>query len=112
MGSIRRECLDHILILSEEHLRRVLKEYAAYFNRSRPHQGIQQYVSQGSNVGYRGPCAATPLARSCCGILLRHPNPSFLNRQRPRGRQERPRSGLRQRHPNVIPLPQVTAEHP
>ena len=45
MGSIRRECLDHILILSEEHLRRVLKENVAYFNRSRSHQGIEQRIS-------------------------------------------------------------------
>ena len=30
IGSIRRECLDHIVILGEEHLRRVLKAYAAY----------------------------------------------------------------------------------
>ena len=44
MGSVRRECLDHILILSEAHLRRVLSEYVTYFNRSRPHQGINQQV--------------------------------------------------------------------
>ena len=42
LGSVRRECLDHILILSEGHLRRVLSEYALYFNRARPHQGIGQ----------------------------------------------------------------------
>jgi len=44
LGSVRRECLDHLLILSEHHLRRVLKEYVAYFNRARPHQGIGQRV--------------------------------------------------------------------
>jgi transposase InsO family protein len=32
IGSIRRECLDHIIVLGEEHLRRVLKNYAAYYN--------------------------------------------------------------------------------
>ncbi len=42
LGSVRRECLDHILVVSEAHLRRVLKEYVTYFNRSRPHQGINQ----------------------------------------------------------------------
>src|SRR5262245_7569995 len=46
LGSVRRECLDHILILSEAHLRRVLKEYALYFNRARPHQGIGQRLPQ------------------------------------------------------------------
>jgi hypothetical protein len=42
IGSVRRECLDHILILNERHLQRVLDEYRAYFNVSRPHQGIDQ----------------------------------------------------------------------
>ena len=41
---MRRECLDHHLILSEAHLRRVVKEYVVYFNMERPHQGIGQRV--------------------------------------------------------------------
>jgi putative transposase len=40
--SARQECLDHILILNERHLHRVLKEYVAFYNGSRPHQGINQ----------------------------------------------------------------------
>ena len=40
MGSVRRELLDHILILSEGHARRLAKEYVQYFNYARPHQGI------------------------------------------------------------------------
>jgi transposase InsO family protein len=44
LGSLRRECLDHILILSERHLYRVVKEYMAYFNNARPHQGIEQHI--------------------------------------------------------------------
>lgn len=46
MGSVRRECLDHVVIVSESHLLRVLKEYVTYFNRSRPHQGIKQRVPE------------------------------------------------------------------
>jgi putative transposase len=43
LGSVRRECLDHFVILSEPHLRHVLAEYAtSYFNMARPHQGIGQ----------------------------------------------------------------------
>jgi transposase InsO family protein len=42
MGSLRRECLDYMLILSEQHLRRIVRDYIAYFNRARPHQGLQQ----------------------------------------------------------------------
>jgi transposase InsO family protein len=41
-GSVRRECLDHILILGQRHLQQVLCDYARYFNQARPHQGLQQ----------------------------------------------------------------------
>jgi len=44
LGSVRRECLDHLMIVSEEHGRRVLKTYVAYFNQARPHQGIEQRI--------------------------------------------------------------------
>jgi putative transposase len=44
LGSLRRECLDHVLILSERHLHRVVKEYSEYFNHARPHQGIKQRI--------------------------------------------------------------------
>lgn len=47
LGSVRRECLDHLLILSEKQLHRVLHSYVAYFNGARPHQGIHQQVPQG-----------------------------------------------------------------
>ena len=46
LGSVRRECLDHLLVLGERHLRRTLKEYATYFNLARPHQGLGQRVPQ------------------------------------------------------------------
>jgi putative transposase len=45
MGSVRRECLDHVLILSEKHLGQLLREYVdRYFNSARPHQGIRQQI--------------------------------------------------------------------
>lgn len=44
LGSIRRECLDHLLVLSEGQLRRVLRAYIAYFNHARPPQGISQAI--------------------------------------------------------------------
>ncbi len=46
LGSVRRECLDHVMILGEGHLRGVLKEYVSYLNTSRPHPGIQQSIPQ------------------------------------------------------------------
>jgi len=44
LGSVRRECLDHFLVLHEKQLHRLLKEYILYFNQARPHQGLQQRI--------------------------------------------------------------------
>ncbi len=40
IGSIRRECLDLVIVVSERHLRRVLRTYLAYYNLTRPHQSL------------------------------------------------------------------------
>ncbi len=42
--SVREECLDKLLIFSEDHLRRVMRDYIAYDNTARPHQGIDQHI--------------------------------------------------------------------
>jgi transposase InsO family protein len=55
----REECLDHLLIVNERHLYRVLTEYVSYYNERRPHQGL----------GHRCP---VPLARGPgCGAIAR-----------------------------------------
>jgi putative transposase len=50
IGSIRRECLDHSIIVSEDHLRRVLRAYLAYYNLSRPHQALDNNSPQPRDV--------------------------------------------------------------
>ncbi len=40
IGSIRRECLDHVVVLNRRHLRRLLKSYFAYYHRSRTHLAL------------------------------------------------------------------------
>ena len=44
LGSVRREYLDHFLVLKEQHLHTILKEYVTYFNHTRPHQGLGQRI--------------------------------------------------------------------
>ena len=45
LASVRREYLDQAVILSQRHLRRVLKAYVeSYFNRTQPHQGLWQAI--------------------------------------------------------------------
>ena len=40
IGSIRRECMDHTVVFSEAHLRRILRSYAAYYNEVRTHLSL------------------------------------------------------------------------
>jgi transposase InsO family protein len=42
IGSIRRECLDHVIVLGEAHLRRILKSYARYYNGVRTHRSLNK----------------------------------------------------------------------
>ena len=49
IGSIRRECLDHMIILNERHLYRVLAEYLEYYNAHRAHQGLDGDAPLGRN---------------------------------------------------------------
>ena len=42
IGSIRRECLNHVLVLSERHLRRMLTRYLAYYHQARTHLALDK----------------------------------------------------------------------
>ena len=42
IGSIRRDCLDHVIVLNERHLRRILREYFGYYHTSRTHLSLNK----------------------------------------------------------------------
>jgi putative transposase len=50
VGSVRRECLDHVIVLGERHLLRILKSYFAYYHRSRTHLSLGKNVPEPRTV--------------------------------------------------------------
>ncbi len=62
IGTLRRECVDHIIPLNERHLRLVLHEYAEYYNATRPHRTLALEQPDGARtVQATGPVGATPI---------------------------------------------------
>jgi len=61
IGSIRRECLDHVIILNHRHLRRMLRAYLTYYHRSRTHLALGKDApeSRPPSSG-TGPIVVTP----------------------------------------------------
>ena len=42
IGSVRRECLDHVIVVNEQHLRRILQSYFSYYHRTRTHLSVDK----------------------------------------------------------------------
>jgi transposase InsO family protein len=61
IGTVRRECLDRMLIFGETHLRQVLTLYARYYNESRTHLSLHKDTPLGRAVQRYGNIAATPI---------------------------------------------------
>ena len=61
LGSLRRECLDHVLVLDVRHFQRVVAEYARYHNAARPHQGIRQQTPVPAERPAEGNIVAFPV---------------------------------------------------
>jgi len=63
IGTIRRDCLDHVIVLNERHLRRVLKEYLTYYHRSRTHLGLGKDAPEprATQAPDTGPVVAEPV---------------------------------------------------
>ena len=82
IGSIRRDCVDHVIVLGEQHLRRILTSYFAYYHRSRTHLSLDKDApesrpvqpSKFSTVVQLQPamnCIPSDLLNSSDGDLLR-----------------------------------------
>jgi len=50
IGSVRRECLNHVIVLNERHLRRILVSYLDYYHRSRTHLSLGKDTPEGRSV--------------------------------------------------------------
>jgi len=61
IGSIRRECLDHIIVLGEAHLRRILKSYARYYNETRTHLALDKDAPLSRTVKRAGRILCRPV---------------------------------------------------
>jgi transposase InsO family protein len=61
IGSIRRECLDHVVVFGEAHLRRILKAYAAYYNEIRTHLSLDKDAPNSRRSQTAGAIAAMPI---------------------------------------------------
>ena len=61
IGSIRRECLDHVVVTGEQHLCHVLACYADYYNAVRPHLSLGKDAPNGRNVQWHGHIKGRPV---------------------------------------------------
>ena len=61
IGSIRRECVDHFIVLDEEHLRRILRAYAGYYNEIRTHRSLDKDAPVSRPVRRTGIISSCPI---------------------------------------------------
>jgi putative transposase len=69
IGTLRRECLDHVLITGPRHLAVVLQEYVAHYNTHRPHRSLRQHPPAG-HTPRRSGATVRPLRRDRLGGLV------------------------------------------
>jgi transposase InsO family protein len=61
IGTLRRECLDHVLIFGEWHLRQLLKSYSRYYNEARTHLGLDKDTPLPRLAQRSGPIVSVPI---------------------------------------------------
>ena len=60
IGSLRRECLNHVIVFNETHLRRIIRAYLAYYHRSRTHLSLAKDAPDGRACSSDGRIVVTP----------------------------------------------------
>ena len=68
IGTVRRECLDGMLVFGEAHLRQILSSYAAYYNEVRTHLALGKDAPLGRAVQRTGAIVAIPICPGCTTI--------------------------------------------
>ena len=81
IGSIRRECLDQIIVCGEEHLRRTLLSYASYYNRARTHRSLNKDAPVHRPIQRLGALRSHPVLG---GLHHQYVRMSLRYRQKPR----------------------------
>ena len=71
IGSIKRECLDHLIILNENHLRSILADYSSYYNKYRTHLGINKDSLEGRPVQIEGKVDKIPVVNGLHHVYFR-----------------------------------------
>jgi transposase InsO family protein len=71
IGSIKRECLDRVIILNESHLRNILSEYFSYYNKYRTHLGLNKDSPEGRPVQSEGKIDKVPVVNGHHHIYYR-----------------------------------------
>jgi transposase InsO family protein len=61
IGTLRRECLDHLIVFDEQHLRSLLAEYVAYYNREHPHRTLGLQTPEPRPRPTTGPIRSRPV---------------------------------------------------
>src|SRR5262249_12063490 len=81
--TLRRECLDHILALSERHVRAVLTEFVTYYNQDRPHRSLGVESQVPSRRPVDGKVVARPILGGLHHVYERAARPGFDIRPTP-----------------------------
>ncbi|MGE5456757.1 MAG: integrase core domain-containing protein [Methanococcaceae archaeon] len=71
IGSIKMKCLDHVIVMNEEHLRSVLSDYISYYNKYRTHLGLNKDSTEGRTVQMAGKIGKMPAVNGLHHVYFR-----------------------------------------